>query len=141
MLKKNIWKPDTCECVLEYEWDDELSEDQRVHKISNVVKYCKAHDGLSHDECYNKVLSENKLKNKVLASVLTSDSLIAVSVKDEDGNSTSDLKLKAGITYSFSFDSERKLAVDFHGATLEQKTDALQKIDNSLSEEEKLNLK
>lgn len=36
MLKTTTWRPSTCGCVLEYEWDTELSEDKRTHKFVKV---------------------------------------------------------------------------------------------------------
>lgn len=30
------WEPDTCDCVVEYDWDDAVSQDTRVHLFRGV---------------------------------------------------------------------------------------------------------
>ena len=49
------WRPDTCQCEIDLEWDDSVPEAQRVFK-QNMVKECSVHNG--HD-----ILAENRRKN------------------------------------------------------------------------------
>ena len=35
-MKITRWSPSTCKCVIDYEWDRDLSEDQRTHKFVSV---------------------------------------------------------------------------------------------------------
>lgn len=54
-IKVTTWHPDTCECVLQYEWDTEHSEDQRVHKALPSIKRCELH---VHYECEHEHYAE-----------------------------------------------------------------------------------
>lgn len=92
MKKVTRWSPDTCDCVLEYEWDDSLPVENRVHTISKVVNACPHHGGtpVSH---FNTVVEENTRKNFAFAEIQ---------------------KLKPDATpdnYNWSFDEQRKLKV------------------------------
>lgn len=64
------WSPDTCECVLEYDWDPAAGEDDRVHTHHASVRTCPAHDGIGGPEHLNVVLRENQSKNRVEAHAL-----------------------------------------------------------------------
>lgn len=70
MIKVTRWKPDTCGCDLEYEWDDAVPLKDRVHSIKNISKACDAHknivDAAQH---FNEVVTENANKNKAIAAV------------------------------------------------------------------------
>ena len=37
------WSPDTCQCVIEYTWDDSVAQDQRAHNYSKHVNLCPIH--------------------------------------------------------------------------------------------------
>jgi hypothetical protein len=37
MIQTTTWHPDTCECVIEYTWDDQQKEDVRKHTFSKVT--------------------------------------------------------------------------------------------------------
>lgn len=63
MLKVTTWSPDTCDCIINYSWDDSLKEDDRIHKVSEIVKPCSVHLGLDDISHYNAVLEENSRKN------------------------------------------------------------------------------
>lgn len=73
MKKLTRWSPDTCGCVIDYEWDDTQAEDVRVHTAVRTVKRCLAHqadtDVALH---YSKALEENQRKNKALQKLLES---------------------------------------------------------------------
>ncbi|MBU2009273.1 MAG: hypothetical protein KJ624_05510 [Chloroflexi bacterium] len=64
MIRTTTWRPDTCECVLEYSWDDATSEASRVHSLAKVVKLCPAHRLLGGVGLYDEVVSENRRKNR-----------------------------------------------------------------------------
>ncbi len=40
MIRTTRWSPATCACVIEYTWDDAVSEDKRTHTVSNVLNRC-----------------------------------------------------------------------------------------------------
>ena len=97
MLRVTRWSPDTCDCVLEYEWDDAEPENTRVHKFKAMVVKCPAHLNLPPKDQYNQVVLENTRKNKVFAKAK---------------------KIKPELTpddYKWSFDTNRKLKVNFKG--------------------------
>ena len=97
MLRVTRWSPDTCSCVLEYEWDDALNENERTHKFKKAVNLCEHHKTLLGTEAYGTVLSENTRKNIVFDEAQKLYPAIAL----ED--------------YMWSFDANRKLKVGFLG--------------------------
>ena len=36
------WQPDSCSCIVEYSWDDETSETDRVHTPTTIMA-CEQH--------------------------------------------------------------------------------------------------
>lgn len=75
MIRTTTWRPDTCECVLEYSWDDATSEASRAHSLVKVVSFCPAHILLAGVGLYNAVVSENQQKNRtydIAAALLVS---------------------------------------------------------------------
>jgi hypothetical protein len=71
-IQKTLWSPDTCECQIEYQWDDSVPQDQRVHTISKIVKSCQihSHHGSDKESHYADVLSENQSKNKAIGLLI-----------------------------------------------------------------------
>lgn len=63
MKKVTQWSPDTCGCVLEYEWDDSQDENTRTHSFKRVIKACPEHAALAGQPHYDQVRSENTRKN------------------------------------------------------------------------------
>lgn len=108
MIRVTRWSPDTCGCVLEYEWDDAQDEKTRTHSFKRVVKLCEHHKALAVDKAYDQVVSENTRKNIVFGEVQ---------------------KIKPDITpddYTWSFDDKRKLKVGFLGKLQADKRGNLQ---------------
>ncbi|MBA7697332.1 hypothetical protein ES703_105997 [subsurface metagenome] len=97
MLQVTRWSPDTCGCILEYEWDDTLEASARTHSFKKAVKLCEHHKALLGAKAFDQVMSENTRKNTVLGEIQ---------------------KIKPDITledYTWSFDANRKLKVGFLG--------------------------
>lgn len=93
-MTKNTWRPDTCGCVLEFEFDADEPEETRVHTPTKVVKACQHHpDGAGPEAHHAAVLAENQLKNRALNEVLAQ-------IPDE---------LKKDV--SWSLDAERKVII------------------------------
>jgi len=80
MKQVTRWSPDTCSCVLDFEWDDE--EPEGSHTIKAVVNRCGSHQAGPDKDIFNEVLSENTRKNKVFG--LAQQLLPAVEVDDYD---------------------------------------------------------
>lgn len=97
-IQTTTWSPDTCECVIEYQWDDTISQEERVHTPSNIVKTCPVHSALPDKEKkYTEVLKENQTKNKAVGIILEGNPQIG----------TEDI--------SFSYDPDRTLRLKVNG--------------------------
>lgn len=105
------WSPDTCGCVIEYSWDSEASEDERVHEFHKVINQCTDHDGIeTHPEVHDHVLAENQTKNVVLGKLLENVPRLK---KGDD--------LDPAVKFDWQFqgkDKERQLKVNFVNAAL-----------------------
>ena len=106
-MKTTIWRPDTCGCKLEYEWDADEPEETRTHKFKTLHVKCNAHKNIADSDVYDVVRDENTRKNKVYkyAKVLLT-SLEPQEILEK---------------YIWSFDSSRVLHVSFIGTTTAQK--------------------
>lgn len=87
-IQTTTWRPDTCGCEIDYQWDDTLSEDVRTHDLSAVKNACSEHPGLSDQEIYDAVLHENTTKNVVMGIISDNFPAITKQVVDDDGNIT-----------------------------------------------------
>ena len=114
-IKTTRYSPDTCQCVLEYTWDDTLSETNRTHTLSNYVNKCSAHASLSNTDGWNAVFEENPRKN--IARQLSLDNGPTSLYDTVDGTR----QLKSTITYNFSWSGvapNRVLTISFTGVSL-----------------------
>ena len=108
MLKVTRWSPDTCRCVLEYEWDDAEDENTRENTLKAVIQKCSYHSFAADEDVYREVLLENSIKNIAFAEA----ERIIPSINPEN--------------YKWSFDEGRKLKVQFPDVTSAQKAKLLQ---------------
>jgi len=117
-LKTTRWYPDTCECILEYQWDDSVDESNRTHTVSNIVSKCPVHQGIAetdqvYDTVYNK---ENRRKNQVLQFSLENGPNTLYDVTANGGRI-----LKSNITFTWSWNGtapNRVLTINFNGISL-----------------------
>ncbi len=104
------WHPDTCGCVIDYEWDDAIPHDQRVHTAVKT-ELCEAHKGIGSDKrlAHETVVDENQRKNKTLAKIQENfpDSVNEVTQPDGQVHKT----FKPGHEPEWHFDENRKLIV------------------------------
>lgn len=68
-MKVTRWSPDTCGCVIDYQWDEKLPEKARVHQLKAVIKRCPAHQGLNDAEIFDALMEENPRKNYTLGMI------------------------------------------------------------------------
>jgi hypothetical protein len=112
----NRWSPDTCDCVIEYEFDADLDESSRTHTGNKVVKDCPEHSGLgTPSSFFNAILDENQRKNITRQDLLENVGDLAESLPDGG------LDFKNGISFSFSWtgsDADRVLHIQISGYTL-----------------------
>lgn len=125
MIHTTRWSPDTCGCVIEYEWDDTLPDEARVHTDKSIVK-CQYHSGLDDVSAHAKVKKENTSKNIAHGHILDISPELTQDVTDKDGNIHKEFK--SGIRYDWSFDADRNLVIYLVGATKKQKDDALNSV-------------
>jgi hypothetical protein len=117
-IKTTRYSPDTCGCVIEYSWDDSVTEDQRQHTLANYITKCPAHTGLPTDQDrWNAVFEENPRKNIAHQLIL-----------DNGPTALSDLingtrQIKDGITFNTSWSGtapDRVLTITVTGISLTQ---------------------
>jgi hypothetical protein len=73
-IKITRWYPDTCECIIEYKWDDSIEENSRIHSYNNTIKYCAFHEKYGgKKEHFDVVKLENETKNTMLFNVSSLD--------------------------------------------------------------------
>jgi hypothetical protein len=64
VINTTRFSPDTCQCVIDYDWDSESNETDRVHILKTFVNVCSAHASLpTHQDRWNAVFEENPRKN------------------------------------------------------------------------------
>jgi hypothetical protein len=93
-----IWHPDTCGCVLEYEWDD--SKTPASYSQHGVVRKCTEHTTVPDNELFKIVLDENQRKNNVLSIAKE----ILPSIEPQN--------------YHFSFNNQRMLQIQVIGLSM-----------------------
>ena len=62
-VKTTCWSPDTCDCRIEYNWDDEVAAHLRVHTIGKVDIKCAVHQAVADNDLLDTLLNENRRKN------------------------------------------------------------------------------
>ena len=97
----NEWRPDTCGCVIEFFFDDELEPDVMTQTWESTKNTCPVHvaitDGVT---LYAAVLEENQRKNVALGIVKT------LATVDRDA-------LQDAHSWSFDDSSPRVLTLSF----------------------------
>ena len=112
------WQPDTCECIVDYEWDD--AEEPRVHRITNVIRQCPLHEKLGKiEDIFSGVVDDNRLKNIVVNKVAE---LISTKVED----------------IPFSFDEKRQLHLALDSKTSHLEKSSIQSVIDTLVGETKV---
>ncbi len=117
------WRPDTCDCVIEYEWDDTQPAEEREHVHKKTIP-CEIHKG-TELEVYETVKEENTRKNKLFSEALKLHP--ELEVKNANGEVIShDL--------DWSFNEERKVILNSPKLTTAQNESLQTAVDNKLIE-------
>lgn len=95
------WSPDTCECVVDYSWDEKVPLESRVLNLFAVNHKCPAHSSLSDEEVYNVLWEENKRKNRAIG--LIANEALPQGTEDEKSN--------FGMECLWSFNKARLLTI------------------------------
>lgn len=124
MLQTTRWRPDTCGCVLEYQWDDSVPLNERQLTASKIVKACPAHQKITKvADHYQTVLLENTKKNLLIKNIIENNPDIVDVTINENGETIR--KLKAGKDIVCKYDEKditRTLSVELVGFTEIEKT-------------------
>jgi hypothetical protein len=62
------WQPDTCECIIDYEWDDTIHPITYTQK--QIVKQCSLHSSIKTESILDTIIIENAKKNKVINKIM-----------------------------------------------------------------------
>ena len=115
-IQTTRYSPDTCDCVIDYDWDDTQTEDNRIHTLKTFVKRCPAHVSLADDKArWDAVFDENPRKNKALQFCLENGPSSLYDVIDGSR------QLKNNITFNYSWSGNapnRVLSISFDGINL-----------------------
>lgn len=128
-IRTTRWEPDTHSVVIDYEWDDALPDDQRVH--TPVRAWTKMPPGnavplLPHRNpvaLHDQVLTENRRKNEAIAHVL--DALPEAMTKDEldsDGDPTGRRVVKDKHAPEWTMGKDGRVTISIPGADKASKT-------------------
>lgn len=85
-IKITKWKPDTCDCVIEYSWDDSIAAEDREHNLHNIVDSCEDHSDVTDEELFQSVVEENSLKNEAVNMIVDNFPSQTKDILDSDGN-------------------------------------------------------
>lgn len=126
MKQITTWRPDTCKCVIHYEWDDAVPVEQRVHTpVEQAVKHdgtvvprvvCPAHAGMNlgagkKAEHFAAVQGENRMKNRALTRIMEGNPKLQETVIDQSTGEEL-VQFKRGHEPKWSFDANRNLIID-----------------------------
>ena len=120
VLKTTRWKPDTCRCEIEYEWDTEESPNTRAHNLKRLLKKCPDHAGVVESKVLATITVENSMKNHILKEILDNNESLREQAYNGSGQ-PSGFNLKTDLNYEWNFegkDEERTLKVSIMGRAL-----------------------
>lgn len=116
MIKTTRWSPDTCGCVIDYQWDDAVPEDARVHTAVATPTACAAHRALGGvGPIFIQADKENRSKNQ--ARAISIETLAKLRKTNPDGS----IDLADAATYQWSWAGTglaRALTISFAGVAL-----------------------
>lgn len=135
-IKITTWRPDTCNCVIHYSWDDSVIAEQQVYTPLDEVTdlngkviprfVCSEHVGVDTGkgkckEHYSKIVLENQTKNKVLKEILYNN--VNLQRKTTNDNGEEVIEYKKICEPKWSFDKDRNLIIKMDTNNFLTKTD------------------
>jgi hypothetical protein len=118
MIRITRWSPDTCNCKIDFSWDDAVPAEDRVHTVSRILNKCPAHQIGDMYNHYNIVVDENRRKNITFGEIKTALAVSSILFEYEN--------------FKWSYDNNRVLRVTLVGLTgvsLDDKTRAQNALD------------
>lgn len=130
-LKTTRVSLDTCNCIINYEWDADVPDSERVHRYISHDRICDAHKQVkgNDENRYKVALGDNIRKNKALQLALDNiPSLVQTRIAKSSLNSKQqeikvNNELNPSVNYEFSFTGQgenRILHIAFNGISLTQ---------------------
>ena len=115
VIKIQTWRPDTCECVINQQYDDQA--DPIVLTVHSVQNRCSQHSSLTNNtDLYDVVNEENPRRNFAFGHILDNAPTPMYDLQ-EDGSRT----FKKGITVDWAYTGtipNRVLTITVTGITL-----------------------
>ena len=123
-MQRTLWYPDTCHgCSMEYEWDDSVPQEQRIHtpvQIDDPEGEFKGSENMGL-----QIMEENQRKNVAIGEILKENPTLI----DASG------ALLPTIVIDFTYDQDRILHLSVSGLkTIQEKSDAQIAVDAKLGE-------
>jgi len=117
VINTTRFSPDTCDCVIDYDWDSTTNETNRTHILNQFVNLCPAHAALAtNNDKWNTIFEENRRKNNALQHILDNSPTTALY---DIINGARQLKTSLGLNFSWSGTApDRVLTISFTGITL-----------------------
>lgn len=106
----NEWSPDTCDCCLQFVFDDDLPQEQRTHVFFAKLKPCTKHPNLTGTTLFDTAVGESQRVQKLLAELKTS--IQSLSTLDDEKSIIRSIRNWAGL------DTNRVLNFSVSGTTL-----------------------
>lgn len=87
MMKRTLWRPDTCGCAIEYSWDSEADVSHIELSEFSMEETCPRHFGLVNAETiFEAVKTENQNKNIVVNQISELHQDLQIASEDDEGN-------------------------------------------------------
>lgn len=87
MMKRTLWRPDTCGCAIAYSWDSEADVSAIEFSDFSMEETCPRHFGLGNAEAiFEAVKAENQNKNIVVKQISDLHQDLQLASEDDDGN-------------------------------------------------------
>ena len=112
------WSPDTCQCVIEYTWDDSIAQDQRVHTYSKHVNICNIHASQGQNNTAFATVNDENTKKMIALQDLIDNFPAQLSSTGAAGG-----QLKPNLTFVYSISGtppNRTWRFNFIGLSLTQ---------------------
>lgn len=112
------WHPDTCQCIIELDYDTTVPPQNQVG-VPRTVSKCQYHQAAADSNAHHTaVRGENFRKNRFYG--LLEENLAAAYDTITNADGTTYKRLKAGKTASWYFDEQRRLHITLGGFTTQE---------------------
>lgn len=132
MKRTTEWRPDTCNCIVEYCWNDSTSEEEREHTEKTVTSVCEFHSSLkTNDEIISAIETENIAKNVILQKIAEENPEYATTTIDDNGNETITPDLKK---IESEYDDKRELHISLSDADAQKVAEIQSSIEETITD-------